>query len=73
MPDSFGVVMGKVKSMLTDIEGLAPIDKEDLVHGSEVSVKRFVKDAMHAGDRVLQRLFQTKHPLAEVEPNKFLQ
>jgi hypothetical protein len=33
MPDSFGVVMGEVKSMLTDIEGLAPIDKEDLVHG----------------------------------------
>ena len=33
----------------------------------------YVKDAMHAGDRVLQRLFQTKDPLAEVEPDKFLQ
>ena len=72
-PDSFGVVMGEVKSMLADIEGLAPIDQEDLVHSSEVSVLRFVKDAMHAGDRVLQRLFQTKDPLAEVEPDRFLQ
>ena len=32
MPDSFGVVMGEVKSMLVDIEVLASIDKEDLVH-----------------------------------------
>ena len=75
MPHSFGVVMREVKSMTADIEGLPPIDKEDLVHSGGVGVMRFVKDAMHmhAGDRVLQRLFQTKDPLAEVEPDAFLQ
>ena len=71
--DSFGVVMGEVKDVLSSIPGLAPIEQEDLVHGFEYIVKRFVMNSMHSGDRVLQRIFKSKDPLAEVEQGKFLQ
>ena len=43
------------------------------MHGLEYSVKRFEMDSMHSGDRVLQRIFKSNDPLAEVEPGKCLQ
>ena len=72
-PDTFGSIMGEVKTPLCGNSGVADMDQKDLLHSKDTGIQQFVFDALKSGDRVLQRLFKTNNPLAEVQRGKLLQ
>jgi hypothetical protein len=68
--DSFGAVMGEVKTTLVDVADLSSSDQRDLVIGEKRGIQTFVIEALKAADRVLQKLFKGKDLLSEIETGR---
>jgi len=63
--DSWASLLTEVKAVLLSVDGLAEIDRHDVIHGQD-GLKACITAALDAASNTIRTLFNAKDPLVEV-------